>query len=113
MISSYQKSLITHACAHRDCPPELREVLAAILMTGDLPKDVVPWKAAKLTESVWDLLHYHLAVASMSRPAQRASYMDSAYRTLDYIHTVLDGVRYSMPPPYIGGVDPAHEPNNP
>ena len=110
-MTSHQKSLITHACAHRDCPPELREVLAGLLMTGDLPKDVVTWKAEKLSESVWDLLHYHLAVAGMSRPAQRESYMDSVYRTLEYIRTVLDGFGFSMPPPYIGGVDPAHEPN--
>lgn len=112
-MNSYQKRLITHACAHRDCPPELREVLAALLMTGDLPKDAMTWKAEKLSESVWDLLHYHLAVAGMSRPAQRAAYMDSVYRTLDYIYTVLDGVRYSMPPPYVGGVDLAHEPDHP
>lgn len=107
-MTSYQKGLISHACAHQACPPELREVLAALLMTGDLPKDATTWKAEKLTESVWDLLHYHLAVACMSRSEQRASYMDSVYRTLDYIYTVLGGVRYSMPPPYVGGVDPAH-----
>lgn len=92
-MNSYQKGLITHACAHCDCPPELREVLAALLMTGDLPKDAMTWKAT-LSESVWDLLHYHLAVAGMSRPAQRDAYMDSVYRTLDYIFTVLGRSHY-------------------
>lgn len=102
-MNSHQKNLITHACAHRDCPPELREVLAALLMTGDLPKEAMTWKAQTLSESVWDLLHYHLAVASMSRPAQRDAYMDSVYRTLEYIRTVLDGLGFPLTPPYNGG----------
>lgn len=94
MISPYQKGLISHACAHCDCPPELREVLAALLMTGDIPKDAMTWKAQTLSESVWDLLHYHLAVAGMSRPAQRDAYMDSVYRTLEYISTVIGRSHY-------------------
>lgn len=86
-LSKHQRALISNACAHPNCTPELRGVLASILMTGELPRDAMTWKDDSLDDSVWSLIHYEIAIACMSHP-EREVCLRSVFRALEYIMVV-------------------------
>lgn len=84
-----QRAVVSHACAHPDCPDFLREHMAAWLSTGEWPAPAYPtrWFSGPALDMFWSMLRLNLSYAHIGLADEvRDTHRQSAFNLLVFIY---------------------------
>lgn len=84
-----QRAVVSHACAHPDCPDFLREHMAAWLSTGvwSAPAQLPRWFSGPSLDVFWDMLRFSLSYAHIGHADEISdTHRQFAFNLLAFIH---------------------------